>query len=324
MASALISALRSPPAWATHLASDDPDEVTSWVARRDGHHSRVIHGSGPYGFRFDRVGTPTVQVGWGRTRVPHTLHAAFLQPTLHLPLAGVQRYACGRHRFGAPAGTLVFIAAGTVVSRYSDADPIMAIDIEPGTLQRELASRCGGDRRELARVPLVFDLAQPGAVAVVDAIVTLVAAHAQPSAAAVQHAEGNLLDAVSAALSERCGPVPARVARRRLGLLEDWIEANLAEPLTLGRLCDVAQVSARTLQSAFQARRGMSPMRFVSERRLAAVQRRLIQGDPDENVTAIAVRLGFTHLGRFSSSYRALFGELPSRTLARGRRSSGA
>ena len=40
-------------------------------------------------------------------------------------------------------------------------------------------------------------------------------------------------------------------------------------------------------------------------------------GSPLHNVSAIASRWGFFHLGRFAQSYRARYGELPSQTLLR-------
>jgi AraC family ethanolamine operon transcriptional activator len=44
-----------------------------------------------------------------------------------------------------------------------------------------------------------------------------------------------------------------------------------------------------------------------------------VRADAEENVTAIALKWGFNHIGRFSLTYRARFGESPSRTLLRRR-----
>jgi AraC-like DNA-binding protein len=65
----------------------------------------------------------------------------------------------------------------------------------------------------------------------------------------------------------------------------------------------------------------MPPMRYVTERRLAAVHARLLRAGAADEVTAIATDLGFTQLGRFAIDYRKVFGESPSQTLRRGRRS---
>ena len=81
----------------------------------------------------------------------------------------------------------------------------------------------------------------------------------------------------------------------------------------------VACTSERSLQLAFAARRGMSPMQFVLARRLAAAHRRLSRGEEQDNVTSVATDLGFMHFGRFSIAYRETFGETPLRTLMRKR-----
>jgi transcriptional regulator GlxA family with amidase domain len=111
------------------------------------------------------------------------------------------------------------------------------------------------------------------------------------------------------------------MSEQRVRNLEDWIEANLTEPITLGMLCRVAGVGARCLQRAFEQRRGVSPMRFVAERRLTATHRALLCAGPGASVTGIALANGFDHVGRFAQLYREVIGELPSRTLARPRRS---
>lgn len=66
----------------------------------------------------------------------------------------------------------------------------------------------------------------------------------------------------------------------------------------------------------------MGPIRYLSLRRMHLVRRALARGDPSlVTVTQLATDYGFWELGRFSVTYRALFGEPPSVTL---RRPSGA
>ena len=69
----------------------------------------------------------------------------------------------------------------------------------------------------------------------------------------------------------------------------------------------------------FRTRRGMSPMRCVVERRLAAGWRLLRRASPHEYVTGAASRLGFAHASCFAGLNRQAFGELPSQTPRRGR-----
>jgi transcriptional regulator GlxA family with amidase domain len=50
----------------------------------------------------------------------------------------------------------------------------------------------------------------------------------------------------------------------------------------------------------------------------------LLRADGEVNVTTVALRHGFAHLGRFSVQYQAAFGESPNATLRRGRAQSHA
>ena len=310
-----------PPPGAQRMGSDDPDEITSWVSRRDGDHSRVVHGTGPYGFRLARIETPSVQIAWASTRLANTLRARFRQPTFHVPLGGVQRYVYGRRRFEAAAGRPVFMAPETDVTRHSAGDPLMAIELDPSAFESEVQSRHRNDRVDWSRAPRTVELAEPQQGELTEAIAALVHAHLPgASVTARMHGESRVLSVLAGTLTWSPGGSITPAAIRRLKHLEDWIDAHVSEAITLGRLCEVAQIGERALQLAFQARHGMSPIRFVCERRLAAAQLRLFRTGPDDDVTAIATSLGFTHLGRFSSAYCAAFGESPSRTLVRGRR----
>ncbi len=99
---------------------------------------------------------------------------------------------------------------------------------------------------------------------------------------------------------------------------EEFIAANLSEPLTMADIASAANIPARSLQRAFQHNRGMSPMAYIRRRRLEKVREELLARDPaTASVSQVALQWGFAHLGRFSSSYRKLFNEYPSETLRR-------
>ncbi|KAA9160730.1 AraC family transcriptional regulator [Amycolatopsis acidicola] len=98
---------------------------------------------------------------------------------------------------------------------------------------------------------------------------------------------------------------------RALRLALNYIDEHFAEPLTLADLAGAARCSARTLHDQFQAGTGKSPMAYVQEVRLQTAHRELRDGRP---VSDVAYECGFTHLGRFSASYRRRFGVRPSET----------
>ena len=59
--------------------------------------------------------------------------------------------------------------------------------------------------------------------------------------------------------------------------------------------------------------------RSLAAVRLQLARDELLRSDAEANVTRIAMRHGFVHLGRFSAQFRSAFGEPPSATLRRGR-----
>lgn len=113
--------------------------------------------------------------------------------------------------------------------------------------------------------------------------------------------------------SERLQRTDSTLAPRYVRAVEDYIDANLAEPIGLDDLLAVAGTSVRTLQTAFLRFRGTTPMRFLRDRRLERARAELLRR-PGARLTDIAIECGFTHLGRFAQHYRERYGEPPSRS----------
>ncbi len=89
---------------------------------------------------------------------------------------------------------------------------------------------------------------------------------------------------------------------------------------TIVDLCEVAKVSERTLEYAFQERYEMTPNTYLRFYRLNGVHKSLRAADPaSTTVTKVATDWGFWHFGHFTSNYRKLFGQLPSDTLKKSR-----
>ena len=111
-----------------------------------------------------------------------------------------------------------------------------------------------------------------------------------------------------------------RLLMARIG---EWAADAPDETVNLLELAQIAGVPLRQLQQGFKTYTGMSPAQWLRLRRLNGARRELLSG-ADTTVAEVAMQWSFWHLGRFSSSYRALFKELPSQTLARktGRASS--
>jgi transcriptional regulator GlxA family with amidase domain len=109
-------------------------------------------------------------------------------------------------------------------------------------------------------------------------------------------------------------PIPVTVIRRA----EEFLAAHLSVPLSRAQLAEVAGFSIRTLSREFVKKHGMGPMTFLKQRRLEAAYRELLGADKGSGVvTKVAMRFGFSHLGKFAIAYRQAFGECPSQTLKR-------
>ena len=114
-------------------------------------------------------------------------------------------------------------------------------------------------------------------------------------------------------------PVSADPRRTVIQQAMDFIDAHLAERITMESLAREVHMSVRSIQQGFRAELGMSPMAFVRERRLERVHEELTDAIPSDGVTvtAVAERWGFHHLGSFAVEYRKRWGEAPSETLRR-------
>lgn len=130
--------------------------------------------------------------------------------------------------------------------------------------------------------------------------------------------EDALLTAAVHALVPACERVEAaahaheRAVRRAVEMLQ----ARADEPVYVAEMCDAAQVSERTLRTAFQRVCGVSPIRYLHLHRMRQARRALLAADPrHDRVSTIATQFGFANLGRFAVEFRALFGESPSKLL---------
>jgi AraC-like DNA-binding protein len=99
--------------------------------------------------------------------------------------------------------------------------------------------------------------------------------------------------------------------------IEAVLSGDLGKPIYSEALAQDVGISVRSLHDAVLRYRGMSLHRYLRLRRLWLVRKRLLAGT--ESVKACALAFGFWHLGDFSASYRAQFGESPSQTMAKAR-----
>ncbi len=116
-------------------------------------------------------------------------------------------------------------------------------------------------------------------------------------------------------------PLPQPIASRRA---QELLTSRLHEPWSVFRLAWTLGLSSRTLHRVVRRELGLSPMQLLRRARLAEARSRLETPRPGVTVTRVAMDCGFVHLGRFSQEYARQFGESPSETLRRARRSGAA
>ena len=90
----------------------------------------------------------------------------------------------------------------------------------------------------------------------------------------------------------------------------DLADQEYASALTLEDLAAAASLSKYHFLRLFKATYGMTPMEYVSLRRIERAQDLLRA--TNLTVTEVCFAVGFSSLGSFSSRFRALVGESPS------------
>jgi AraC-like DNA-binding protein len=109
-------------------------------------------------------------------------------------------------------------------------------------------------------------------------------------------------------------PVPGVVRRAERFMID-----NAGASITVSDVAAHLGVSVRSLQTGFRQWRSTTPNVLLRQIRLQHVRDELLRSGAETSVTAVALRYGFSHLGRFSAYYQAAFEEAPSATLRRSR-----
>ncbi len=124
-------------------------------------------------------------------------------------------------------------------------------------------------------------------------------------------------------LEKRVGDPYRRLKKHRIVVrAKEYVHEHLTEPIHVIDLCKYCGVSLSTLERVFTRELGVTPNRYIQAVRLHEARHALLNGNgEDVTIADIAMNCGFTHMGRFSRRYHALFGRLPSeeRSLVNGK-----
>ncbi|ASY65764.1 Transcriptional regulator, AraC family (plasmid) [Sinorhizobium sojae CCBAU 05684] len=92
----------------------------------------------------------------------------------------------------------------------------------------------------------------------------------------------------------------------------EFMHANLSSALSIGQIAEAAGIGIRSQQEGFRRFKGTSPTSYLTQLRMEAVHRELMEGVLEVSISEIARKWGFRHMGRFSSDYRKSYGHAPS------------
>ena len=126
-----------------------------------------------------------------------------------------------------------------------------------------------------------------------------------------------IFESVPHRLTNRLDRLPPDVTPKHVRQAIDYMRANLHLPLTMIDIAGAIGVSDRTLQLVFRKFRETTPAAYLRKIRLDAVHAELSNSENRLPVTEVALKWGFTHMGRFAAQYRGTFGHYPSETARR-------
>lgn len=321
------SADQSPLAFghATSLVFDSVGACTSFLARLPDRPSTFDAVGPPSGFRvrLKSVALPSVTIVAG-SGSPKVVNHESPRAAVVVPFgtcASVVRVGRGIHRFSGPHHGF-FIPAGLPASAESTAGSFLRLDIDVASLAAVSADRTAGTE-------LPVDLAEPREVPLRSSGIDWLgqirgicsAIDALGCDATVIRRTG-LDDVVLRTISMMLAPDSrtARTGEARstrgfdLDALLETIVANLSGRVTMTDLERWSGRSSRAIQLAFRDRFGVSPMRWLLDRRLDAIRGRLLSADGDVSIQRIARECGMLRPGTLRATYVRRFGEKPSDT----------
>lgn len=118
-------------------------------------------------------------------------------------------------------------------------------------------------------------------------------------------------------LIDRLDQGPADASPKHIQRAIDYMRANLHKSLTIIDIAEAVGISDRYLQLGFRRFHDTAPALFLRRIRLEAVHAELSCSENRLPIHEVALKWGFTHMGRFAAQYRAVFGVSPSKTVKR-------
>lgn len=93
-----------------------------------------------------------------------------------------------------------------------------------------------------------------------------------------------------------------------------FIHENKYKAITIEEVCQDTQFTQRTIYYHFNKIYSLSTKQYIQYLKLNLIRNELLNRKEKINISEVAGKYGFWHMGQFSKDYKKLFGELPSKT----------
>lgn len=282
--------------------------------------------------RLSAVHLTRMTIGYVRFGTPASVDPGDLTGYhVNVPLSGTVVSQCGsQHAIATPETAAVFSPQRRTYLPHWEGDAAqLCIKFDRHQVEQELADMIG---RPIGR-PIDFRLQFPigtGAgrrwTTLLSSLLTFLDEADGTTLAAAMHLEllqrslisGLLLCQAHSYSDTLAQGGESRLLPRALHRVVAAVEAAPERPYTVAELAELAGMSERALQYAFQEHLGLSPRKLLQQIRLDRAREDLLA--KNGSVSDIAYHWGYTNLGRFARAYHDRFGEFPSDTLTDRRR----
>jgi AraC family transcriptional regulator len=221
---------------------------------------------------------------------------------------GLHAFASDRRSsFRATPNSLAFVPAGCdVYSRSAEGGEYLTLVDLAEPLPAPLAERRFNNRPDTAALYSAETLRK-----------SLLAGRALDHLLLLEHHAGILRDRVLRLLGAQCQERAAGwMTPRRLGLIDELIEARLDGALTVRDLANRVGLSAGFFSRAFKAAIGKPPHAYIVDRRISRARSMLRSTRLD--LSAVAQLCGFSSHAHMTSAFRARLGVAPAKLRSDG------
>ena len=308
-----------------HFRADNLKAVRAWATKRLRVSRRKAARETGIDYRVNLVRWKHVTLLWigcdvaGEISIP-SYSAGYL---VQLPDQGEHVFTVGNRRVTATPDRAVIVSPHSAGPMSHSAGPggRLVLQLDNALIRSSLREATGLEPSEnLPDLPLTMDLTT-GHGRLFRALLMDLVEELERSGPMLL-AQEKVLDHLTRTLAALLVVPVVELLDRKASPLENvlaYVLRHLEQPMSIDELARAGGMNKRSLQRAFQVRFEMSPMEFLRRRRLEEAHAMLASGASGTTVTAVALRVGFGHMGRFARDYHAQYGEKPSETLGRAR-----